>query len=481
MKRVALLLIIALLCTSTLPVLADDTDMPSGWAVGDIEALAYEAFIKDDLFSDYQSNITRGDYAYLVYKLFEAYHVDLNQFIDYEKTYNISDTDDFMIKSLYLAGVINGYPDNTFRPSQTITRQEICTLYVKALELLGVELKHNQQKFDTYADANEVANWSKASLSKCLNHGIINGISGNLISSTGLATKEQSLVILNRIISNTSFLVSPAYQGVFYDTKAIGYEKDMTYVVKYNLLSESVAIDVFDGTTLDNTYDIKPTTGDIDAYDDGLYYISSDALMVFDLDKQTKEVVIDGIGDYVLVNDEIYFVSSKSMGRISTKKHNSAETLYLGDNPLKTIKGYFNGKTLVIYMIDDQNQLFQWTNEESLLLASDVSEFYRSGDDLLVIHKDGQLIQRDLRGNEVEVLDNTVSSMTMVGPNLLYIKNNDQLYNRSRGQTSLVYKGSDLKIESENVTVRLSEATMASLEYHHLMTIFNLDTYLSLN
>lgn len=481
MKRVAILLIIAILCTTTIPVFAEDTDLPSGWAVDDIEALAYEAFIKDDLFSLYQTNITRGDYAYLVYKLFEAYDVDINQFIDYEKVYDLRDTNDFMIQSLYLAGVINGYPDNTFRPDQTITRQEICTLYVKALELLGVTLTENPQKFNTYADAGQVANWSRESLSKCLNHGIINGVSGNNISSVGLATKEQSLVILNRIISNDSFMVKPSYQGVFYDTKAITYEKDIAYVVKHNLLSEPVAIDAFDGVTLSKHFDVQPTTSDIDAYGRGLYYINSESLMVYDLKDNTKETVIEGISDYVVVNNEIYFVSAKSMGRISTKRHNSAETLYLGENPLNIIKGYFDGNELTIYMLDDKNQLFQWSEDESVLLSSDVEEFYRSGDTLYLITSNNELQISDLLVNEVEVLDTGVSSMTMVGPNLLYIKNNDQLYNRSRGQTSLLYKGSDLTIESENIYVRLSEATMASLEYHHLMTIFDMESYLSLN
>lgn len=32
------------------------------------------------------------------------------------------------------AGLINGFPDGTFRPSETISREQICTMFAKLLD-----------------------------------------------------------------------------------------------------------------------------------------------------------------------------------------------------------------------------------------------------------------------------------------------------------------------------------------------------------
>lgn len=112
------------------------------------------------------------------------------------------------IKSLVDAGAISGYPDNTFRPNNTITRAEFATVLVKAF---GLEAKNGKVFSDT------AAHWAKDSIATANAYGIINGYSDAQFGPNDMITREQMAVM----IAKAAKLTDTTGARVFADQDAI--------------------------------------------------------------------------------------------------------------------------------------------------------------------------------------------------------------------------------------------------------------------
>ena len=99
---------------------------------------------------------------------------------------------------LYLAdrGIISGYEDGTFKPQNTLLREEFVTMVVNAF------LSDSQQGNIEFADVNEGA-WYTPFISRAAASGIIAGISENEFGIGRTITREDMAVILYRLLPKT--------------------------------------------------------------------------------------------------------------------------------------------------------------------------------------------------------------------------------------------------------------------------------------
>ena len=89
--------------------------------------------------------------------------------------------------------VINGYTDNTFKPDEKITRAEFVTMVVKIVEGTKVaDLK-------AYTDV-KTSDWFYDAISKAYAMGLINGTSLTTMSPNKNITRQEAVVILNRLL-----------------------------------------------------------------------------------------------------------------------------------------------------------------------------------------------------------------------------------------------------------------------------------------
>jgi len=96
------------------------------------------------------------------------------------------------IISMNEAGYINGYEDGTFRPDQNITRAE----FVKILSsVLRLDKKEGNQFNDVTADK-----WFYGYVYAAYDAGLINGVSENEFSPEEYITRQDAVVILQRIL-----------------------------------------------------------------------------------------------------------------------------------------------------------------------------------------------------------------------------------------------------------------------------------------
>lgn len=91
------------------------------------------------------------------------------------------------IKGLIKLNAIVGYPNNTFKPNNNITRAEFATILVKAFDL---ESKSTTIFNDT------IDHWAKEYISVAAGNGIILGYGENLFGPDDLITREQMAVMI---------------------------------------------------------------------------------------------------------------------------------------------------------------------------------------------------------------------------------------------------------------------------------------------
>ncbi len=99
------------------------------WAQGYIDKAIEVGYIGATDYSDYTKGVTRAEMASIVTKVMEDLEtVAYEQLEDIEK--NLSDSNAVALKhrinvmKVYELGIITGYPDGTFKPSNTLTRAE---------------------------------------------------------------------------------------------------------------------------------------------------------------------------------------------------------------------------------------------------------------------------------------------------------------------------------------------------------------------
>ena len=94
------------------------------------------------------------------------------------------------IKKLVALGAINGYPDNSFKPDNNITRAEFTTVLIRTLELPS----QNGKVFADTAD-----HWARDMISTAAHHGIVNGYDDNTFGPNDHITREQMAVMIIRV------------------------------------------------------------------------------------------------------------------------------------------------------------------------------------------------------------------------------------------------------------------------------------------
>jgi hypothetical protein len=137
-------------------------------------------------------------------------------------------------------GIATGYSDGTFKPEDTITRQDMMVLVAKVYETLyGSEsLDDNADKLNEYADASDVSDYAVPYVAKLVNAELVNGTDKG-IEPKALITRAQMAV-----------LVQPIY------TSAVAYA---------NTVAEEEAATAVEETTEEETEETteakKPTRG----------------------------------------------------------------------------------------------------------------------------------------------------------------------------------------------------------------------------
>lgn len=181
-----------------IPEITYNGDTPSAWAMDEVSR-AYEIDVapydlKDQL--TYDEDMTRTIFCYVLSSMLERCD---SMPTDIDEDISFLDTESKTIRKLATAGIISGYDDGTFRPENSITRQEAAVLLARTYEYLFDEPEEDEKEIYAYADNSEVGKWARMSVALMHDTGIMQGVGENKFSPKTTYTNEQSIATIMRL------------------------------------------------------------------------------------------------------------------------------------------------------------------------------------------------------------------------------------------------------------------------------------------
>lgn len=139
-----------------------------------------------------EATITRAEVATIFFRLLSdevrgAFMTDENAFSD------VNDGDWFnrAVSTMAAMGVVNGYPDGTFRPNGKITRAEFA----------AIAARFDENGDTTEADFSDIeGHWGMDEISIAANNGWILGYTDNTFRPNKYITRAEAMTLVNRVL-----------------------------------------------------------------------------------------------------------------------------------------------------------------------------------------------------------------------------------------------------------------------------------------
>ena len=118
-----------------------------------------------------------------------------------EQNVKCSDTTREEVSLLGTAGIISGYEDGTFKPNNSITREEASMLLYKTAQYMGYNDFYEDYKLSDYkyADDEEIGEWAKEAVYQMNKAEIMTGMGDDMFSPKSNYTNEQSISTIMRL------------------------------------------------------------------------------------------------------------------------------------------------------------------------------------------------------------------------------------------------------------------------------------------
>ena len=174
------------------------------WAKTPVNDMASRLIIKDIDSFEPNKAITRGDFAEYITKAIGIYRtnsVKSKPFSDIELSNSLADA--IAIASEY--GIINGYPDGTFRPNETITREEAMSMYAKAMEITQLD-NIDKARISKYKDKGSVSKWAYSAVQSTVGSGVFNGRTADKIEPKGIFTYAEAATAIRNLLVKTELI-----------------------------------------------------------------------------------------------------------------------------------------------------------------------------------------------------------------------------------------------------------------------------------
>lgn len=92
-------------------------------------------------------------------------------------------------------GVVSGYPDGSFRPNDTITREQMAAILYQYARIQG-KLDDSRADLSIFSDLDSLSAYAKEPMSWAVAQGLFSGVSADTLAPGGSTTRAQAVVIL---------------------------------------------------------------------------------------------------------------------------------------------------------------------------------------------------------------------------------------------------------------------------------------------
>lgn len=166
------------------------------------------ALIPAQLRKNYAAAITRAEFCQMIAAfLQERTGMTLQQLMAAQNLTESTFTDcsETPVRAAGAMGIVTGYPDGTFKPQKTITRQEAATMLTRLAKFCGMENPNAESVKFTELDTMQA--WAKEGVSfisacedKTNGKRVMGGTGNGKFSPMGLYTREQSAMTMIRLL-----------------------------------------------------------------------------------------------------------------------------------------------------------------------------------------------------------------------------------------------------------------------------------------
>ena len=147
---------------------------------------------------DLTATITRGEMCELAVVAFEK--ATGNVIDELERTDYFTDTTDKNILKAYEYGIVSGYPDGSFQPNKTLTRQEFFKIIQNFCEAAAYTSTRSKD-LSTFADSGSIGSWAREAAQLCVSNAFVDGTktgSSYYLRPTEGASRQEAMVMFLR-------------------------------------------------------------------------------------------------------------------------------------------------------------------------------------------------------------------------------------------------------------------------------------------
>ncbi|MBW7475566.1 cadherin-like beta sandwich domain-containing protein [Paenibacillus oenotherae] len=172
------------------------TDLEGHWAkvmiceaaeLGIVEGVSVNLFAPD-------RTVTRTEFAVMMLRALEIPISEEPGTLPFSDKESIPEWALSAISTGVNKGMLDGYPDGTFRSQQTITRSEMAAMIAKVMKW-----KADSEQYSTYADGTSIPGWARSYVEAVHANGLLQGRGDNLFVPKGITTRAEAAVVMLRL------------------------------------------------------------------------------------------------------------------------------------------------------------------------------------------------------------------------------------------------------------------------------------------
>ncbi|MDF2669755.1 MAG: cell wall/surface repeat protein, partial [Paenibacillus sp.] len=152
-------------------------------------------------------SVTRAEFAAIVVR---GLGLKLEQGAAIFKDVHAADWYNSSVRTAYVNGLIEGFEDGSFRPSDRITREQAMVVIARAMAI--TELKKNSASdlvdgsLLQFADAEQISEWAKGAMSQALQAELVSGRSGGMLAPKADLTRAEVAAIVQRLLHKSGLI-----------------------------------------------------------------------------------------------------------------------------------------------------------------------------------------------------------------------------------------------------------------------------------
>lgn len=104
------------------------------------------------------------------------------------------------------AGILLGYEDHSIRPNETIQREQLVAMLMRAYRFATKEMDADQADLSQFNDHNSISLWALQDMAQAVNLGFIKGNTQHMISPQAMATRAEAAILIERFLQELGFL-----------------------------------------------------------------------------------------------------------------------------------------------------------------------------------------------------------------------------------------------------------------------------------